>query len=170
MPFAFFIVAIVIGLLVALLTLACVFTAPERFATNWPWSFTVIVEPSTFAATLICETPLASLVGVTVTPLPASNDTLSLGLIKPTLTLFACRFQPLVLIAFATFFAVTKPSLFAPVGTWILPLPVALDKSVVFTLNFTTPLSSTTAVVCVPLVKSKPLARVTLFALALFAL
>ena len=40
----------------------------------------------------------------------------------------------------------------------------------VFTLNFTTPLSPTSAVVCVPLVKSRPFSSVTFFAVPLLAL
>ena len=69
-----------------------------------------MVELSTFAAIFNLETPFDSLVGVMVTPLPASKFTLSPGLTKPTLEPFACNCQPLLLIASATLIEVTNQS------------------------------------------------------------
>ena len=58
---------------------------------------------------VILETPFASVVGVTVMPLPDAILTLSPGLIKPTVLSPACNVQPLLLIALATALSVVKP-------------------------------------------------------------
>ena len=77
-----------------------------------PVSLTVTLLPALMPATValmvILETPFASVVGVTVMPLPDAILTLSPGFTKPTLLPFACKIQPLVLIASTTFLVLAK--------------------------------------------------------------
>ena len=159
----------VIGLLVAFATVTCVFVS-FAFTVTIPVFGSLVIVALLFALTTsvtFAFTRTAPSLYVTVVPLPSAKFTISPALTDCLLSPFTFSFQFAALIAFATSFAVTKP---LPSGTVIFPFAVVFDNVVVLTLNFTTPSSPTSAVVCVPLVKSKPLARVTLFALALFAL
>ena len=93
-------------------TLACVLVSFALIVYTPPVSLTVTLLPALMPATValmvILETPFASVVGVTVMPLPDAILTLSPGLTKPTLLPFACKIQPLALIASTTFLVFTK--------------------------------------------------------------
>ena len=118
-------------------TLACVLVSFALIVYTPPVSLTVTLLPALMPATLALmvtlETPLDSVVGVTVIPLPEAMFTVSPGLTKPTFVPFACNCQPLRWIASATFFALasTLPS----VGAVIAPVLVFAVTSPDFTLK-----------------------------------
>ena len=84
------------------------------------------VRPVTLAFNLIVDTPSAfSFVGVMVIPLLASVAIFTLfpGFIKPTLLPFACKIQPLALMASATFFALASQLSLTVSSTLTMPVP-----------------------------------------------
>ena len=82
------------------------------------------VRPVTLAFNLMVDTPSAfSFVGVMVIPLLASVAIFTLfpGFIKPTLLPFACKIQPLALMASATFFALASQLSLTSLSTLTVP-------------------------------------------------
>ena len=159
----------VIGLLVAFATVTCVFVSFAFTVTIPVFGSLVIVALLLPLTTLVtfAFTRTAPSLYVTVVPLPFVKFTISPALTDCLLSPFTFSFQFAALIAFATSFAVTKP---LPSGTVIFPFAVVFDNVVVLTLNFTTPLSPTSAVVCVPFLKFKPSDNLTVFPAPSFAL
>ena len=78
--------------------------------------------PATVALMVILEILFASLVDVTVMPLPDAILTLSPGFTKPTLLPFSSNVHPLVLIAVATFFALASQLSLVPLLTLTVPV------------------------------------------------